>query len=376
MPLGAAFGPIVAGPEGVTCWELSFGEFGGWGDQPELYDARDRDARDHAAARPAASISGTGFDDPRGDVGAERPTPKVEGLEETFTAMDDIEWTEVKRQRNADGAVAVVREKWPIAEPDFMSAYIEYGPGHDHPSPRPLRSSSGLGDRRRRVVRRSLVPGRNPHRAALRRRLRADHRRREGTLFLELTEWRLPLLGRPARAVRTGDRGPRRHAACPTRPSNSASGSRTRAATGRPRRPEEGSTLSSQAAQCQRRVGPGRQHQMGVRGQVVDQVANPVVNMACLDHVADTTVSRDWVDRLSPRQSGSRDRSLPGAGNVKLGLQQWAGHARLASSTLRFILPGHLAHTRITHLVFMLLRAYVDGVSRARACLDLRSFAA
>ena len=35
VPLGATFGPIIAGPEGVTCWELSFGEFGGWGDEPE-----------------------------------------------------------------------------------------------------------------------------------------------------------------------------------------------------------------------------------------------------------------------------------------------------------------------------------------------------
>ena len=32
------FGPIVAGPDGVTCWELSFGEFGGWGDEQESYD--------------------------------------------------------------------------------------------------------------------------------------------------------------------------------------------------------------------------------------------------------------------------------------------------------------------------------------------------
>ena len=54
VPLGAAFGPIIAGPEGVTCWELSFGEFGGWGDEPEPLRARDRRARCHAAARSPA----------------------------------------------------------------------------------------------------------------------------------------------------------------------------------------------------------------------------------------------------------------------------------------------------------------------------------
>ena len=56
-------------------------------------------------------------------------SPKVDRVEATFRHMDDIDWTPVKRQRNADGTVAVVREKWPIAEPAFMSAYIEYDPG-------------------------------------------------------------------------------------------------------------------------------------------------------------------------------------------------------------------------------------------------------
>ncbi|HEX4427997.1 MAG TPA: hypothetical protein VHZ96_01875 [Frankiaceae bacterium] len=128
VPLGASFGPIVAGPEGVTCWELSFGEFGGWGDQPELY-AREIEARGITPLPDPPLKLADWFVDPRGDVGTERPTPKIEGLAETLKAMDDIEWTEVKRQRNADGAIAVVREKWPIADPDFMSAYIEYLPG-------------------------------------------------------------------------------------------------------------------------------------------------------------------------------------------------------------------------------------------------------
>jgi hypothetical protein len=128
VPLGAAFGPIVAGPEGVTCWELSFGEFGGWGDQPELYQ-REIETRGITPLPDPPLDIGDWFRDPRGDWGTERSSPKVEGLKETFTKMDDIVWTEVKRQRNADGAIATIREKWPIAQPDFMSAYIEYDPG-------------------------------------------------------------------------------------------------------------------------------------------------------------------------------------------------------------------------------------------------------
>jgi hypothetical protein len=56
-------------------------------------------------------------------------TPRLPGLVETVTTMDEFEWTEVKLQRNADGSVSAIREKWPIVQPDFMSAYIEYDPG-------------------------------------------------------------------------------------------------------------------------------------------------------------------------------------------------------------------------------------------------------
>ncbi len=128
VPLGAAFGPIVAGPEGVTCWELSFGEFGGWGDQQELYDNEIRTRGITPLPDPPIEV-GDWFKDPRGDWGTERPSPKIPGLSESLVPMDDIAWTEVKRQQNADGSISVVREKWPIAQPDFMSAYIEYGPG-------------------------------------------------------------------------------------------------------------------------------------------------------------------------------------------------------------------------------------------------------
>jgi quercetin dioxygenase-like cupin family protein len=128
VPLGAAFGPIVAGPDGVTCWELSFGEFGGWGDQLELYDQAIAEFGVTPLPDPPLELADW-FVDPRGDTGAERATPKIEGLRETITVMDDLPWTEVERQRNADGTVAVVREKVPIAQPDFRSAYVEYDPG-------------------------------------------------------------------------------------------------------------------------------------------------------------------------------------------------------------------------------------------------------
>ena len=38
-------------------------------------------------------------------------SPNIDGVEATFWHVDDIDWTEVQRQRNADGTIAVVREK-------------------------------------------------------------------------------------------------------------------------------------------------------------------------------------------------------------------------------------------------------------------------
>ncbi|CAM8623262.1 hypothetical protein MCETE7_01924 [Acidimicrobiia bacterium] len=128
VPLGSAFGPIIAGPDGLTCWELSFGEFGGWGDQPELYAHEIAERGITPLPDPPLEI-GDWFVDPRGDWGGERPSPKVEGLQSLMTHVSDYEWTDVKRQQNADGSLSVVREKWPILQPDFMSAYIEYSPG-------------------------------------------------------------------------------------------------------------------------------------------------------------------------------------------------------------------------------------------------------
>jgi hypothetical protein len=128
VPLGATFGPIVAGPDGVTCWELSFGEFGGWGDEQESYDEAIAELGVTPLPDPPLELADW-FVDPRGDVGAERPVPRVPGLTETVTVVDDLPWTEVRRQRNADGTVAAVRAKWPIASQDFVSAYVEYDPG-------------------------------------------------------------------------------------------------------------------------------------------------------------------------------------------------------------------------------------------------------
>jgi len=128
VPLGSAFGPIIAGPEGLTCWELSFGEFGGWGDQPELYANEIAERGITPLPDPPLEI-GDWFVDPRGDWGGERPSPKVDGLQSVMTHVRDYEWTEVKQQQNADGPVSVVRENSFVRQPDFTSTSVEYSPG-------------------------------------------------------------------------------------------------------------------------------------------------------------------------------------------------------------------------------------------------------
>ena len=121
--LGAAFGPIVAGPDGVTCWELSFGEFGGWGDEPELYD-REVEARGVTPLPDPPLDLGDWFVDPRGDTGAVRPTPRVPGLAEAITHVDELPW---------DDAGPGIRATWPIRLPDFSSAYVRFSPGATSP---------------------------------------------------------------------------------------------------------------------------------------------------------------------------------------------------------------------------------------------------
>jgi quercetin dioxygenase-like cupin family protein len=123
VPLGSAFGPIVAGPEGVTCWELSFGEFGGWGDEPELYERAIAERGVTPLPDPPLQL-GDWFVDPRGDTGAVRPTPRVPGLDEAITHVDELEW------EDTGGGITAT---WPVRLPDFSSAYVRFAPGATSP---------------------------------------------------------------------------------------------------------------------------------------------------------------------------------------------------------------------------------------------------
>ena len=126
VPLGASFGPIVAGPEGVTCWEVSFGEFGGWGDHPELYEEEIERRGITPLPDPPLDI-GDWFVDPRGDWGGERPSPKVEGLESVRTHIDDLPRI-VLRSTRPDGSEATAVEVRAIDEPSFTSTWVGIDP--------------------------------------------------------------------------------------------------------------------------------------------------------------------------------------------------------------------------------------------------------
>ena len=39
LPLGAAFGPVIAGPQGALMFEVMMGDPRSWGDQPDLFEA-------------------------------------------------------------------------------------------------------------------------------------------------------------------------------------------------------------------------------------------------------------------------------------------------------------------------------------------------
>jgi hypothetical protein len=87
------------------------------------------------------------------------PSPKVDGLEPTFRDFDDpdVPWQDIKAQRNADGSIAHVREKWFAFNPDppYLSLYAEYDPGmvvrrHGHLGPHVvfvIAGSARFGDR-------------------------------------------------------------------------------------------------------------------------------------------------------------------------------------------------------------------------------------
>lgn len=131
VPLGASFGPIVAGPEGLTCWELSFGEFGGWGDHPELYESEIAARGITPLPDPPLDI-GDWFVDPRGDWGGERPSPKVEGLEPVRVHLDelaDLDVVETDPASTIDGAHTTTSERRAIDEPAFASTLVRIGPG-------------------------------------------------------------------------------------------------------------------------------------------------------------------------------------------------------------------------------------------------------
>ena len=88
------------------------------------------------------------------------PDPRITGLEPTFRHLDDpdVRWQQVRRQQNADGSEASVREKWLAFSPDpqYLSLYARYDPGmivrrHGHYSPHLVFVIDGelwVGDRR------------------------------------------------------------------------------------------------------------------------------------------------------------------------------------------------------------------------------------
>src|SRR5215469_520929 len=88
------------------------------------------------------------------------PSPRRDGVEPTFRHLDDadVPWQAIKAQRNADGSVAHVWEKWLSFSPDpqYLTLYARYDPGmvvrrHGHYSPHVvfvLEGEVSFGDRR------------------------------------------------------------------------------------------------------------------------------------------------------------------------------------------------------------------------------------
>jgi hypothetical protein len=88
------------------------------------------------------------------------PSPRRDGVEPTFRHLDDTDvgWQVVKAQRNADGSVAHVWEKWLAfsADPPYLTLYARYDPGmvvrrHGHFSPHVVFVLEGevcIGERR------------------------------------------------------------------------------------------------------------------------------------------------------------------------------------------------------------------------------------
>ncbi len=95
----------------------------------------------------------------RADHAPPPASPRVDGLSPTFRHLEDLDlpWQAVKQQRNADGSVSAVWEKWLSfsASPQYLSLYARYDPGmivrrHGHYSPHVLFVLEGMiwcGDR-------------------------------------------------------------------------------------------------------------------------------------------------------------------------------------------------------------------------------------
>ena len=139
------------------------------------------------------------------------PSPRHDGVEPTFRHLDDddVAWQAVKAQRNADGSVAHVWEKWLAfsADPPYLTLYARYDPGmvvrrHGHFSPHVvfvLEGEVSFGDR--------PLPGRDPRRAPARRRLRTVVAGPEGAVMFEVMMGDPRQLGRRPRGVLGGAGG-------------------------------------------------------------------------------------------------------------------------------------------------------------------------
>jgi len=86
-------------------------------------------------------------------------SPRRDGLEPVFRQLDDadVPWQPIKSQRNADGSIAHVWEKWLAvsSDPPYLTHYAKYDPGmivrrHGHFSPHivfVLEGEATFGDR-------------------------------------------------------------------------------------------------------------------------------------------------------------------------------------------------------------------------------------
>lgn len=59
LPFGAAFGPIIAGDEGVVMFEVMMGDPRSWGDEPELFARALAERGATALPHPPLSLPGT-----------------------------------------------------------------------------------------------------------------------------------------------------------------------------------------------------------------------------------------------------------------------------------------------------------------------------